>query len=224
MIKRIPLYYSFVITILMVCLGFLGVKSLPELISAVFFAPLALYFGLAVLPRRSKAVVMVKPKIQPKKIVKIASSEEKTLEEKELPEEGSLELEEEAEESFDPQRRAFLKIIGSTGASLFLLSIFTKRAQAAFFGSVPGPGTVALKDTTGTQIDPAIKHPTDGYKISRVDDSTPAYYGYTDKDGQWFIMQEDADGNYTYAVGTTDFTDSWAVKGTLDYKEYYEKF
>jgi len=222
--KRIPIYYSFVITILMVCLGFLGVKSLPELMSAIFFAPLALYFGLAVLPRRSKAVIIVMPETQPEKPVKITPPGEKILEEKELPEEGKLELEEKSEEGFDPQRRAFLKIIGSTGASLFLLSIFTKKAQAAFFGSVPGPGTVALKDTTGAQIDPAIKHPTDGYKISRVDDSTPAYYGYTDKDGQWFIMKEDASGNYTYAVGTTDFTDNWGTKGTLDYKEYYEKF
>ena len=219
MMKRIPLYYGFVITVLMVCLGFLGVKTFPELMSALFFAPLALYFGLAVLPRRSKAVVMVKPKTKSKKIVKITPEE--ALEEKELPEEGELD---EVIEGFDPQRRAFLKIIGSTGASRFLLSIFTKRAQAAFFGSVPGPGTVALKDTTGSQIDPAIKHPTDGYKISRVDDSTPAYYGYTDKDGNWFIMKEDEDGNYTYAVGTTDFTDSWDGKGGLDYKEYYEKF
>lgn len=221
--KKISLYYSFVITILMVCLGFLGTKNLPELMSALFFAPLALYFGLAVLPRRSKAAVLAKPQVKPKKITK-AAPEAKTLEEKELAEEGSLELEEEIEGSFDPQRRAFLKIIGSTGASLFLLSIFTKRAQAAFFGSVPGPGTVSLKDTTGAQIDPAIKHPTDGYKISRVDDSTPAYYGYTDKDGKWFIMKEDDSGNYTYAVGTTDFNDNWDGKGGLQYGEYYEKF
>jgi len=222
--KRIPLYYSFVITILMVCLGFLGVKSLPELLSAVFFAPLGLYFGLAVLPRRSKAVVMVKTKTQPKKIIKITPSEEKILEERELPEEGKLELEEESEEGFDPQRRAFLKIIGGTGASLFLLSIFTKKAQAAFFGSVPGPGTVALKDTTGTQIDPAIKHPTDGYKIGRLDDSTPAYYGFTDKNGKWFIMKEDEEGNYTYAVGTINFGSNWDNRGILSYGEYFDKF
>lgn len=222
--KRIPIYYSFVVTILMVCLGFLGVKSLPELMSAIFFAPLALYFGLAVLPKRSKAVIIVMPETQSEKPVKITPPEEKIFEEKELPEEGKLELEEKPEEGFDPQRRAFLKIIGSTGASLFLLSIFTKRAQAAFFGSVPGPGTVALKDTLGAQIDPAIKHPTDGYKISRVDDSVPAYYGYTDKDGQWFIMKEDEDGNYTYAAGTTDFTDNWDGKGGLQFGEYYEKF
>ncbi len=222
--KRIPLYYGFVITILMVALGFLGVKSLPELMSAIFFAPLALYFGLAVLPRKSKAVVFARPKSKSKKEAKIVPPQVEALEEKELPEEGKLELEEEFEKGFDPQRRAFLKIIGSTGASLFLLSVFTKKAQAAFFGSVPGPGTVALKDTTGAQIDPAIKHPTDGYKISRVDDSTPAYYGYTDKDGQWFIMKEDASGNYTYAVGTTDFSDNWDGKGGLSYGEYFEKF
>jgi len=60
----------------------------------------------------------------------------------------------------DIDRRQFLKLISSAGLTLFLFSIFAKRAQAAFFGSVPGSGTVALKDTTGTPIDPAIKTPS----------------------------------------------------------------
>lgn len=208
--KRVLVYYSFVITILMVMLGFLGAKSFPELISAALFAPLGLYFGLSVLPKRSKAAIIVETKPRPKKLAKIRAEEGK--------------LEEKPEEGFDPQRRAFLKIIGSAGTSLFLLSIFTKRAQAAFFGSVPGPGTVALKDISGTKIDPAEKYPTDGYNISRVDDSTPAYYGYTDKDGAWFIMKEDSSGNYTYAVGSTDFSTNWDNRGSLDYGEYFDKF
>ena len=61
--------------------------------------------------------------------------------------------------------------------TVFLFSIFTKRAQAAFFGSVPGPGIVGLKDSSGVRIDPAKHHPTDGYKINRIDDdSLPSNY------------------------------------------------
>ena len=184
----------------MVALGFLGAKSYPELISAAFFAPLGLYFGLSVLPKRSKAAVIVKTKLKP--------------------EEG------EVEKGFDPERRRFLRIIGSAGTSLFLLSIFTKRAQAAFFGSVPGPGTVALKDTTGAQIDPAIKHPTDGYKIARLDDSTPAYYGFLNKDHAWFIMREESDGTYKYAKGASDFLSTgWNIRNTtLTYADFDDVF
>ena len=108
-----------------------------------------------------------------------------------------------------------------------MFSLFTKKAEAAFFGSVPGPGTISIKDTTGAKIDPAVKHPTDGYKISRLDDSSPAYYGFTNKDGAWFIMKEDANGSYTYAVGSTAFATNWSNRANeimVDYGEYFEKF
>lgn len=192
----------------MVALGFLGAKSYPELISAAFFAPLGLYFGLLVLPKRSKAAVIVETKPRPKKLAKIRAEEGK--------------LEEKPEEGFDPQRRAFLKIIGSAGTSLFLLSIFTKRAQAAFFGSVPGPGTVALKDTLGVQIDPAEKRPTDGYNVTEIDDSSsPIYYGYVNKDGAWFIMKEDSSGAYRYAKGSSNFSTNWTNRASLSY-DYFD--
>lgn len=191
----------------MVVLGFLGAKSYSELISAILFSPIGLYFGLSVLPKRNKAAVIVKTPSQPKKLTKIEP------------------IEGEVEEELDPERRKFLKIIGSAGVSVFLLSVFTKKAQAAFFGSVPGPGTVAIKDTTGAQIDPAIKHPTDGYNITAIDDSTlPSYYGFVEKDGAWFIMQEDEDGNYLYFKGASDFSSSWAVKGGLQYDTFDEIF
>ncbi len=97
----------------------------------------------------------------------------------------------------------------------------TKRAQGAFFGSVPGPGVVALKDTSGAEIDPAIKLPTDGYKISEIDDSSPAYYGFVDKDGDWFIMKESSAGQYKYykKIVTDDdtFTVEWPNRGGFTY-------
>jgi len=102
--------------------------------------------------------------------------------------------------------------------------MFTKKAQAAFFGSVPGPGTIAIKDSTGAVIDPAEKHPTDGYRLAELDDSVPSYYGFLNKESEWFIMREEATGTYKYKVGTTGFTTAWAGRAAIPEIEwlYYD--
>jgi len=191
-LKKILIYYNFVIVTIMMFMGFLGTSSFPQLISAVLFFPIACYFWLLTFPKRGTKLTI------PDKVSFVKAQAKKPAEE------GTY-----LGRGFDKDRRIFIKLIGSTGLSLFFLSIFTKKAQAAFFGSVPGPGTVALKDTTGAQIDPAIKQPTDGYKISYIDDSTPAYYGFVDKTGRWFIMKEEATGAYLYYKGDTNFSDGW---------------
>ena len=115
----------------------------------------------------------------------------------------------------------FLKLIGSAGLSLFMFTLFTKRAEAAFFGSVPGPGTVSIKDSAGNKIDPSEKQPTDGYKITELDDSVPAYYGFINKDGAWFIQKEDSNGSYRYTKGPSGFTTSWTNRASLTY-DYFD--
>ncbi len=83
---------------------------------------------------------------------------------------------------YDPERRKFLKLIGAAGGAIFLTAIFTKKAEASFFGSMPGPGTVAIKNTQGVAIDPAEKKPTDGYSITEIDDTgSDTYYGFVNK-------------------------------------------
>jgi len=208
--RKAIIYYSFIITLIMVAMGFISAQNTPQLISSIFFFPLALYFSLLVFPQRKKAIDLANVKIRPQK-ASVVKKEEDVVEEGEV-------------EKIDIDRRAFLKIIGSAGMSLFMLALFTKKAEAAFFGSVPGPGTVGIKNASGQLINPAEKQPTDGYKISRIDDGTPAYYGFTNKDGEWFIMKEDSSGNYTYAVGSTDFASNWANRASLSYGEYFEKF
>lgn len=117
----------------------------------------------------------------------------------------------------DDNRRLFLKLVGSTSLSIFFMAVLGKdTAKAAFFGSVPGPGTVSVKDSTGATIDPAEKQSTDGYEISEVDDSTtPAYYGFVHKTGAWYITKEDATGAYRYAKGSVDFATSWTGRALL---------
>ncbi len=113
-------------------------------------------------------------------------------------------------EVHDINKRLFLKLIGSAGLTTFLFSLFTRQSHAAFFGSVPGPGTVAIKDTAGNKIDPAEKQPTDGYEITGVDDdSPPSYYGFLNKDGAWYIAREDAQGEFRYTRGSSNYSAAW---------------
>src|SRR3990170_767121 len=133
----------------------------------------------------------------------------------------------------DPKRRDFLKKVGGIGLGLLTYSLLNpKQAGAAFFGSVPGPGTVAVKDTADAKIDPAIKElqsVTTQYGITEIDDGDPAYYGFVNKDGAWYILQEDettGDYAYRYASPTNnptlpDFTDAWDVHdSTLTYNYF----
>ncbi len=121
----------------------------------------------------------------------------------------------------DIDRRLFLKLIGSAGMTTFIFSLFTNRAHAAFFGSMPGPGTVALKNSAGVPIDPAEKYPTSGYKIAQLDDTssaTYAYYGFLDKTGAWYLQREQLTGvdtgQYLYSKGASDFSTAWTNRAS----------
>jgi hypothetical protein len=213
--KKLLIYYSFILTSIMAFSGFFAANNTAEVISAAFFLPLPLYFLKYIIPRRKNALILPVIKSTPK-----PSLTHENLDKTEPEELKPVKL----QKKLDIDRRMFIKLIGSAGISIFLLSIFTKRAQAAFFGSVPGPGTVALKDTTGAQIDPAVEHPTDKYKISEVDDSTPAYYGFVDRTGNWYILQENSDGTYRYVKGASSFSTNWTNRTGLSYDYYYNVF
>lgn len=199
MIRKIVTLYSFLITSFMAISGILGARNIYELTMSIFvFSPLAFYFFILMLPRKASHIEIVRDDnildVIPDSIKKIKNTD------------------------YDPERRKFLKLIGAAGGSLFLLTVFTKKAEASFFGSMPGPGTIAIKNSTGTLIDPSEKHPTDGYNITEVDDSlADTYYGYINKDGAWFIRKETASGAYRYAKGSSDFTTNWANKNSLTY-------
>lgn len=202
--RKLVAYYSFIVTTTIVVLGFLSAQDLPQLIGAIIFYPLAVYFTLLVSPKRQKAIHI--PKVS---VIPVTR----------LPDEL---VPAPSPSGFDFDRRMFLKLIGSAGLSVFFFSIFTKRAEAAFFGSVPGPGTVSLKDTTGAKIDPAVKQPTDGYKITEIDDaSSPAYYGFVHKTGAWFIQREESSGAYRYTKGGTDFSTNWTGRAGLTYNYFH---
>lgn len=216
-IKKLFIYYSFILTSIMTVAGLIGASNIAFFVSALLFAPLTLYFLIEVIPRRRQALVLaeiIEEKIQPKAKTPSRKTFVEEVEEKPL----------KLQRSFDHDRRMFIKLIGSAGISIFLLSIFSGKAQGAFFGSVPGPGTVSLKDTTGAQIDPAVEHATDKYRISEVDDSTPAYYGFLDSGGAWYILKEASDGTYRYVKGSSSFSTNWTGRAGLSYDYYHNIF
>jgi hypothetical protein len=203
--KKLFIYYSFIIITLMSLAGFLGATTVPQLLSAAVFYPLAFFFLVQILPRREKAAPILR---EISESIKESHSVEHLVPEKD------------DKVRFDKDRRMFIKLIGSAGVTVFLFSLFTKKAEAAFFGSVPGPGTVAIKNKEGVQIDPAEKSPTDGYALTELADGVTSYYGYVDKNGNWYILKEDALGHYRYAKGTTDFSSNWDNRADEDLITY----
>ncbi len=206
-IKKLVTFYSFVITSFIAVTGILSANNYLELLTAIAFSPLSLYFFVLMLPRKS-AKVITKMEIEP--ILDIIPDKIKSIK----------------NEDYDPERRKFLKLIGAAGGSLFLLTVFgTKKAEASFFGSMPGPGTVAVKNTSGVAIDPAEKKPTDGYSITEIDDSTDdVYYGFVNKDGAWYIQKESSTGGHRYVKGTSSFSISWALRSGLTYNYFNDVF
>lgn len=205
--RKLITFYAFIVTSFLVISGILSATTYFELLTAVLFSPLALYFFVLMLPRKaSKIVIDMDPVLDiiPDQIKKIKNPD------------------------YDPERRKFLKLIGAAGGSLFLMTVFTRKAEASFFGSMPGPGTLAIKNSSGTTIDPSEKHPTDGYNITEIDDSgLDTYYGYVNKDGAWFIQKELSTGAYRYIKGTSDFTNAttgWPNRTSLTYGYFNDIF
>jgi hypothetical protein len=214
--KKLIIYYNFIAVTTLILAGFSTAESVPQLLSATIFYPIFAYFALLIIPKRGKAIQLPKKvkmkKKKPKMVKSMATKGALT----EVEPEELKEIKTPGKRKYDFDRRSFIKLIGSGGVAVFIFSVFgLKRAQAAFFGSVPGPGIVGVKDSSGTRIDPAIKHPTDGYRVAELDDTsdpTYSYYGFIDKDGAWFIMREESTGTYEYTAGSSGFAAAWALR------------
>lgn len=208
--QKLFLYYTFVLTTIMAVMGFIAARSFPQFFSAVLFFPLALYFWTLIVPKKNE---------KPPTVIQVKTKKEQQPAKKDKMEvEGEVLIGETFAKSFDLDKRMFLKLIGSTGITFLLFSLFTKKADATFFGSVPGPGTLAIKDSSGAQVDPALKQPTDGYTLAQLDDAvTETYFGYLNKDGGWYILKEDSSSNYRYVKGSSSFPTNWTNRAGLSY-------
>jgi len=64
------------------------------------------------------------------------------------------------------------------------------------------------------------------FKVSDKDESgDPKYYGYLDKEGHWYILEEGvAADTFRYAYGASDYATNWTGKAGLSYGLYNEVF
>ncbi len=56
--KKILIYYNFIIVFLIVLAGFLDAQTPTQLLSALPFIPLVVYFGIFVLPRQRRVIIL----------------------------------------------------------------------------------------------------------------------------------------------------------------------
>lgn len=60
--------------------------------------------------------------------------------------------------------------------------------------------------------------PLSRYAITDMDDSAdPAYYGYVDQAGNWYIMRMTTAGEVRYAKGASGYAAAWADKAGQSY-------
>ncbi len=209
---KIWVLYNFLILALIFGTSLNSAKSLTNYLLPLLLLPLLYYLGKEILrkPRRRKLAdptIFATQVTDPARTILAGDAEEGIP----MPDVS------------DDNRRLFLKLVGSTSLSILFMAVLGKgSAKAAFFGSIPGPGTVAIKDSSGLAIDPAEKQPTDGYTITEVDDSsTTSYYGFMHKTGAWYITKEDSSGSYRYAKGPSSFSTNWTGRALLSY-DYFD--
>ena len=73
----------------------------------------------------------------------------------------------------------------------------------------------------------APANPVEEYRISNEDASEPSYYGFTNRNGGWYIMKAaevSSETFYSYAVGTTTYNTNWTNRALLTYTTFYMSF
>lgn len=235
-LKDLTFGLSLITTTIILATNLLSATNSSEYLFALAISPLPLYFWGTVIGQFLKGWQRYQSRGQaevPMPVIEVRSAQAVPLTQSTpLARAESIEEEQSPEDRVsDPHRRNFLKKAGGIGLGLLAYSLLNpKSVGAAFFGSVPGPGTVSIKDTTDTKIDPAIKgyqSITTHYGISEIDDDDPAYYGFVNKAGNWYILQEDAtaeDSSYRYVKGDDDFATNWTGRAGQTYEYFNEVF
>lgn len=210
-------YSSFTITTLLVMLTFLTAKTYAQLGIAIALYPLLAFFAFKVFPAKTVSYAK-ETKIENQSNSEVPSHfSPKTDVQTNLKKNDATMV-------VDLDRRAFLKLIGGTGLSIFLFTILGRRVENFVFNEPLDSRTLLSNSlpkniTNSTQSSESI---TDGYKISEIEDGIVSYYGFVNATGGWLIMREDADTNsYRYAKGNSDFVKSWSNRKDLNYDYFH---
>lgn len=87
-----------------------------------------------------------------------------------------------------------------------------------------GGGGLGAFSAYGAALDSSITDQLTNYKLTDIDDTTSTeYYGYTKKDGSWYIKQVTSTA-VRFVKGTSGYTTSWTGKAALSYDYFYTTF
>src|SRR3989344_3538291 len=198
-------YSGLVISGLLVILAFVTAKKYTQLAGAVVLYPLVAYFALKAIPRGKRVTPAITINIPVRHVPKT-----KTVTRNKV-------------DVADIEKRTFLRLVGAAGVSFFLFSLFGRRVESLLFGQALEPKVTG--DTPNKETGPAQPLPTDGYRISEIDDSDVTFYGFVNQDGAWFIMKENPEsGSFRYAKGDLNFQNNWVKRENLKYAYFHELF
>ena len=211
--KILLTYFSFVIACLVVIIAFITATTYTQLAVAILLYPLLVFFAYRVLPLKSRQRILGTEAAQ-------IHPAEKEAEKVETVKRETVGIS-------DIDKRLFLKLIGGAGLTLFMFSIFNKKAEGILYKNIPasGIGKVTLEDTAGNKVNPAQNYPTDGFSISEIEDNVISFYGFTKLGGNWYIMRVDtATGSFRYVRGESNFPGSWTNRENLKYDYFNNVF
>lgn len=203
-------YSSFAVASLIVAFVFMTATTYTQLGIGVGLYPLLVFFGLKAFPRRTRKASTEPIQTSTNPIQEVETE--------------AVESSANRVEVSDINKRAFLKLIGGFGLSYFLFSLFTRKALGQPAGNIAGPATTSFENADGKKINPAENQPTDGYRITEIDDNEDTFYGFVNKEGGWFIMKEDMESSFRYARGDSDFAKNWDGRKQLKYQYFHDTF
>jgi hypothetical protein len=127
-------------------------------------------------------------------------------------------------EIVDIDKRAFLKMIGAAGFSFFVFSLFTRRVEDLIFNKNYEAGNSAFSGLSGNRDTSPIE-PTEGYRVTEISTEDYNYYGFVNKEGNWYIMREDpTEGSFRYAKGDLNFSGGWTRREKVKYDYFHSVF
>lgn len=197
--------FSFVMALALVVATFITAKSYTQLGVAIILYPLLAFFAYKVFENSLWRPFLKKPQAAMQYAAVSAGVED---------------FKKEGVSVADIDKRLFLKVIGATGLSFFLISLFGRRVENFLFGQ-----NQTTQPTLTGKTSAASLSPTDGYTISEIDEGIVGYFGFINKDGEWFIMKRDTDnGTFRYTKGKSDFPGNWKMRENLKYDYFHNVF
>lgn len=84
---------------------------------------------------------------------------------------------------------------------------------------------VSMPSAQFNSLRTSIQDSLDQYKVNDVDESAdPKYYGFSDKDGKWYILENTSDSAFRYSKGDDDYSTNWTNRASLTYDLFHNIF